>query len=1514
MSSSTFYDNIQRNLLLYAMELEVSNSSGLSSTSVHAENVFLRLFNMVFGWELVNGNAEKMNQKGYDLIDSKRNLYIQVTANKTYKKKIDYSLSQMHNVETAEGAELIIFFIRQKITPDHKKTSSLNGLNYWAADIKWLLKEILQRCDASAMAEIDAFLSVELAPLKIQLAVGSSATAVGSSVQQLIPEKDGFYIQRDELVKKIFEFSQQDNGLMVGGPGFGKSFIIDALQRYYYQQNIPCYVLRINELIDGDPAEINENLGFTEGWLDKLALISSEDKQFKGLLIFDGLDTAKNERLKDKVFKYIRSALKRLKGSWNILVGCRTYDTVKSISLQLLFPGAGFDSGIVGCRHIEIPYFSEQEVKDIFSTHPKIGEKVKGCTDNLLKLLSVPYFMGLLEQIVNHRTDKKLNLSAVTTESQLLDFYWRIKVESNRGLDLFAHKITSAFAGIPSLSMETYNIVAAQDAIEFEELLKQGIIVEHGLHRKNISFAHNILLEYAVSHYLLYDQVDKQIDFLNSNNRLPFLFRQSFVYFYNDLWHYNRDLFWDHYFQIKAVKEPLFRLFHQTILDYVIIETYINPEDLIPLADGLDTLEYGEAVRRILESSWFIHKGNVRLKDVIFLTGLCDKLHPIFLWQLGLHLEAAITFYSKNNNDDIMIKLSKASREYMSYAMKERLAYDQKKYIDSSAGYRGIKNLCSTFSFEHWSAESILKDVLELLSEDDFPITFFHTLAECLDEVFASNAKFAADIYKKIYYHRETSSKVTSMGTAVMQLNSNRKQDFAHNYFVLEKKFKELLQINFLPAANLGADIVNKANAEESYKPEKNIFSVFVGEAEASILLDNSYYEKDEKNGPFAHGRLIFEILEQQTVLGEDQKILEKRIYEIASIIQAAYLWRRLLKYLKANTALFQGIVFEILSNKIFFESDETMYEAGSLLGSAWPLMNKAQRRKMEETFFELMHPEPLYHNELWMESRLKKILSIIPSSTLQLAASKEFLDKKDVTENKPMLSRGLQAAQARSLSPEERMAGYGFEQDNKEQSNIYELFKIVEGFNETFRKNEQNKQAGVLNEEEFEAAFKLFQSARSKLLGAGLMQASCDNAVANFTNILSSLPQKISSEKTSFLKEVAMHYISIDDYKNRTYEQGELNSRFGGAYSPSARTTSVRTLINLMYDSKDPSLEATVLDLMSDNMVIIRLKALPALAYFWNESKVIFWYKVFERAAVESDGLCMNEIISKLCFDDLIKCSTENIAKVSLLIAERLSAVDSETHREIWSSYVVLQLIRILRHDRQNAVKAIKDNLKNKEFSRTLIFEINKTLDSFNAGKNYIESLDRCSVLIDLYKEILKFRFDLLTTLGVSHGSAGDHFEIVDLVIQNIHFILDFENNNGSRRLSKMERKALCNKLMPQLEYAAVQSEYLESGFMAAHTGYYFMKSLNFLIDFDPQRALELSAKVVICASKNGFTYDQSTLREIVKLTESLISDHKKVLSLSDNFDKLIIILDQFAQSGSQEALQLTWSLKDAF
>ncbi|MBF4485765.1 SMEK domain-containing protein [Flavobacterium sp. CSZ] len=1512
MSTGAYYENVQRNLLLFVTELESSNAAGLTNSSLHAENLFLRIFNIVFDWELVNANELTMNQSGYDLIDSSRKIYIQITANKQYKSKINYSLEGMKNVQTPEGSELIVFFMKNKITPIYKVKTIHNGLSYRAEDVQWLLKNILNRCDIFDIQQIDELLTLEMRPLVIKRYALSKAISVHVDKQQLINPKKGLYLHREALIDKMFLFSQENDGLLAGGAGFGKSTVIDALQRYYDQLDIPCYVVRINELIKGGDKEVGENIGVGEKWYEKLLSVQPRN-EYKGLILFDGLDTAKDPLLRKSIFKAIRTAQSKLKGSWNVMAGCRTYDAVKSEELQLLFPKSRADSGLIGCRNIEIPPYSSNEVENIFLSHPKMGSLVRNCTNDLLSLLTVPYFMGLLEEIAYHNTDERLSLSGITSESQLLEFYWRKKIGNKRRLEVFTHSLTDALIRIPALSIETYSIVSLENEGEAEELLAQGIITENGIHRRSISFAHNILLEYAVSRFMFFEQIDLQVDFIATHKRLPFLFRQSFIYFYNHLWDFNRQVFWEHYFHIKTIDEPLFRLFHQTILEYVVIENFSVVEDLLPLREELDEQKYAEAVRRVMESIWFIHKGNVRLKDVDFLCSLSGCLHPVFLWPLGLQIEAAIDKYSKEENQDVLIRLSETTVSFMRYVLKERLSGNHKDYIDRNAGYRGIKNLCNLIRFQPEAGQSILKEIMTLLDEEDFPISYFQTIGECITVIFAFDSLLGADIYKSIYFHQENSDKVTNMGTAVLTLNSNRRQDFGHTYYILEQKYKELLQTDFASAVHLGARIVNKINSQESYRPNDNLFPVRLGEIRGAVLRDYSSYEKDEQHGPYLHGRVIFEVLQELVRDGIDHKQIQELLLITAQYIQAGVLWRKYLSFLKENAYLFSNIVFEILKNDIFFKNDETLFEITELLESAWKLMSEAQRMLMETMIFQLADPKKEFHDEEWQAIRLRRILSVIPISELQMASSIEFLKENELYENRPLIKKGLQLAQSKSRTDEDLMMGYGFSKEER-KGKVYSDYKKLIAFNDFFSKKENQTPVRDSYDKEYQSASNLFKLAEARIFNNDLKQNSCDDAIANFGNILSAWPKKINLETQFFLKRIALHYMYIEQYKEKNHQSGDLSSRNGGFYSPNARITSVRTLMNLMYDSHDRELETVVLELISDNMAVVRLKALSSLSYFWNTDKENFWKKTFERVAGETDGLCLNEIISRLCYDNLIKECLENIQKISSLISRRLYNSENGVSQDLWRSYVVLLLIRILRHDRENAINEIKAILGNREFSRALIFEINGTIDSFNKGNNFIVNLKEYSVLFEVLKQVLEFRFKALKSALSDGSDSNEHFEIVDNVIQNIHFILDFENNNDSRILTKQERKALVAKVLPILEYAVEESEQIQNGFMAAHTGFYFMKSLNFIVEIEPAQALSLSARVVSCAAANGFTYDQSTLKEVVVLTEKMINSHKELLFKTNNFDQLIIILDQFAQSGSQEALQLTWNLKEAF
>lgn len=367
MSSNIYIDNISKYLLLYGNHVRLMNLSNLTNAATLAENLFCKIFNITLGSNLINANSVQVNQKAYDLFDESRKLYIQVTARQDYNTKFKSTIDAFYALNKPKGSELIIFFISNNIPKNLLKTVTENGLTYYASDIDWLMKRI-SFLDVLKLKEIDELLTAELF-------ANTPTTLKQIAPQDIVRKVSGFYITRKKLETELFEFTQLSNGLLIGGPGYGKSLLINALQNRYYDNALPCYVIRVNELALGDRQEISEMLGLNQDWISHLSQISTDSVTGKGLIIFDAFDTAKEEQLKATVFKQIRSAINDLK-NWNILVSTRTYDATKSFTLQELFP-LNRIRGTITCRHMEVPAFSDEELKIIMSEQPYLEKNLK---------------------------------------------------------------------------------------------------------------------------------------------------------------------------------------------------------------------------------------------------------------------------------------------------------------------------------------------------------------------------------------------------------------------------------------------------------------------------------------------------------------------------------------------------------------------------------------------------------------------------------------------------------------------------------------------------------------------------------------------------------------------------------------------------------------------------------------------------------------------------------------------------------------------------------------------------------------------------------------------------------------------------------------------------------------------------------------------------------------------------------------------------------------------------------
>lgn len=73
---------------LGSLSFEISMSASLNqlSINVHAEQFFVELLNMVYGYKLINTNFEEQNSASIDLLDESNKIAIQVTSDSSLKK------------------------------------------------------------------------------------------------------------------------------------------------------------------------------------------------------------------------------------------------------------------------------------------------------------------------------------------------------------------------------------------------------------------------------------------------------------------------------------------------------------------------------------------------------------------------------------------------------------------------------------------------------------------------------------------------------------------------------------------------------------------------------------------------------------------------------------------------------------------------------------------------------------------------------------------------------------------------------------------------------------------------------------------------------------------------------------------------------------------------------------------------------------------------------------------------------------------------------------------------------------------------------------------------------------------------------------------------------------------------------------------------------------------------------------------------------------------------------------
>lgn len=85
MSTTIFYNNLQRHLFRYADLVEHSNSLGLSNEAIDAEDLFCTFLNKAFRWNLINANE---NNSGKPLDAACPNCFVCICKTEEEKQQL----------------------------------------------------------------------------------------------------------------------------------------------------------------------------------------------------------------------------------------------------------------------------------------------------------------------------------------------------------------------------------------------------------------------------------------------------------------------------------------------------------------------------------------------------------------------------------------------------------------------------------------------------------------------------------------------------------------------------------------------------------------------------------------------------------------------------------------------------------------------------------------------------------------------------------------------------------------------------------------------------------------------------------------------------------------------------------------------------------------------------------------------------------------------------------------------------------------------------------------------------------------------------------------------------------------------------------------------------------------------------------------------------------------------------------------------------------------------------------
>ena len=1339
-------------------------------------------------------------------------------------------------------------------------------------------------------------------------------------------------IKREKLLRDLQDFATRGNGVIIGSPGVGKTYLLKELYRSLEALEIPELILPIDQLGDGTDKTLREELSYEGDLIERLKSVPVSGK--KAILLFDAFDAARDEQARKRFLNLIRRAILELRESWNIIVAVRTYDAKKSQELLDLFGNPDdadliqYKSTDILCRHFTIPSFDEDEILQVFDQIGCPKSIYNEGSQDFKDILANPFNLWLLEKILKS-SDEVPDFSQIHSEVQLLSLFWQRRIE-NENSEHVLRQIADKMVQERSLSVRIDDIY---DDVNFDKpvrrtawdrLQSDEILAKISPTGQRIAFSHNILFDYAISVLLIDDEPQHLENFVSEDPSRPLFLRPSLTYFFTRLWYNKPEIFWKAFWHIFPSDQSV----HLRLVARLIPTSIIANEarEVTQLTSLLEKLQNGEkiaseAIIRLLQSLRMLQIERDTLWTDFF-DQISAHLHSDFAWDLATLTSDILERAEKTENTIAMDACGRIGRRLLKWVWQER-EKSENDWYNRLGGYWAVPLVAKTYCTNIEESRVLLEKALQLTNEDNFPISFLSWLTEHVNRIWKSDSEFVMSIYSTVFSHQFTSEGETERGGFVLPITTYRSQDFDMCKYRLIKHFPDFLQAAPLPATQAAVRSLNFFIFQEHTVRTEDIEMFNFRGKPTHFVQDHSYIWDAQRSSDesIELADALFEFIEE-LAKPEDPR-LDSLLDVFRDEVVVAFFWKRLLKIASQLPRIFAPRFFELCIAKPIQIRFETSYELGLFLKAAASEFTREQLLQIEESILAI--PEGTEDNRESLEMCRDRLLAQIPANLLHTDEAKriqqEMERKNSIPENRPPVSF---RTWSEPVTEEKWLQSQGVDTTTPENQGLQRFSETLNKFSSDWQNSEPTTEAAKLilpHLQEVHAALKNHTEADKEV--TTLLWRNLTGCVA----ILGRIANNLESDFFSFCRQVLLEGAEHEQPKPNP----EYDDQFDGpGYSPFPRHEASRGLLRLAFHQPDTAILDAIEALADDPVTSVRMVTAIELFRVYDKAPEKFWHLMEDRATNERN-LTVQEYLY-LTLTQVAGKAKENEDKTTRVMAKLLEHTPLPPGElASFDPFSFLLMNLAIRCENSWALKTIEDtffkdpirfsNLLTRAVSQVMKdYVVPKHLKTSNGPERTKQAIKWLEKVIDVVSNSLGELYKILKERETEEVAkqVRDTYTVIDRIITRLYYEVAHKKDQSEKQAEEISFELRCefyNEVKPLMKQVITFAQDPEHGLMFAPTAHYFMQVLTSFLSCNPKEVLHLAAEVVKSSERFGYNLDGLAVRDVVEFVEIVLADYRhEVRDDEECLKDLLNLLDMFAKTGWTDALKLVWRLDEVF